>query len=120
MANDRFQRAWYRRQFDAGTGPESRNLLEDAADCVTARSGRQSGPRLWFKEHAKYGDNQSRRKNRLRRSDRQQGDAESGGYSELDELRQGSPGSIIGRQICLHATNQAIRLLGQIQIFVEL
>ena len=60
----------------------------------------------------------SRGKNRLRRSDRQQGDAEPGRYPQLDELCQGSVGSIIGRQIYLHATNQTIRLLGQIQIFV--
>ena len=46
--------------------------------------------------------------------DRQQGDAEPGGHPELDELRQGSVGSVIGRQNCFHATNQAIRVLGQI------
>ena len=99
---------------------ESRNLLEDAADCVASRSGRQSGPRLRRQEHAKHGDNQPGRKNRLRRSDRQQGDAEPGRYPQLDELCQVSVGSIIGRQIYLHATNQTIRLLGQIQIFVEM
>src|SRR5206468_12470522 len=64
MANHRFQRARYGRQFDAGTGSESRNLLEDAADCVASRSGRQSRPRVRRQEHAKHGDNQSRGKNR--------------------------------------------------------
>jgi len=44
---------------DSGTGPESRNLVEDAADCVASRSGRQSGSCLWRQEHAEHGDNQS-------------------------------------------------------------
>src|SRR6266550_3235195 len=97
----------------------NRDRLEDASDRASSRSGRQSGSRVWSKEYAEYGNNYPGRKNRLRRRNRQQSHAEPRRYSDLDQLCQGRARRITHRQTGFESKDQAVRLLGKIQIVVK-